>query len=82
MDAQMESMKGGLEETLNSFVFKKNSETAQKVVEVINRENFRAASGGSTPMQEKRLDKIMESRPWKNDKISSDAAQRAVRRGG
>jgi hypothetical protein len=81
MDAQMEHMRAELDETLNNFAFKKGSETAQKVVEVINRENFRAASGGATPMQERRTQKNMENRPWKHDNIPSDAAQRATRRG-
>ncbi|KAK0099676.1 mitochondrial 37S ribosomal protein rsm10 [Cadophora gregata] len=50
MDAQMEKMRGELESTLGDFAFRKNGETGKKAIEVINRENFRAATGGNAPM--------------------------------
>lgn len=50
MDAQVEKMREELEGTLGDFAFKKGSETSQRAMEVINRENFRAATGGSAPM--------------------------------
>ncbi|KAH7321878.1 ribosomal protein S10 domain-containing protein [Rhexocercosporidium sp. MPI-PUGE-AT-0058] len=53
MDAQMEKMRDELESTLGDFAFKKNGETGKKVMEVINRENFRAATGGNAPMIKK-----------------------------
>lgn len=77
----MEDMREGLQDTLDSIAFKKNSETAEKIVEVLNRENFRMASGQSGLMQEGRTQKQDEARPWKHPNIPSDAAQRAVRRG-
>ncbi|KAK6584328.1 hypothetical protein PZA11_002552 [Diplocarpon coronariae] len=53
MDAQVESLRGELERTLGDFAFKKNSETSKKPIEVINRENFRAATGGNAPMTQR-----------------------------
>ncbi|KAI9049328.1 hypothetical protein LZ554_007172 [Drepanopeziza brunnea f. sp. 'monogermtubi'] len=50
MDAQVEAMRGDLEKTLGNFAFKKDSETGKRAIEVINRENFRMAQGGSAPM--------------------------------
>lgn len=50
MDAQVEQMRGELEKTLGDFAFKRNGETGKKAIEVINRENFRAATGGNAPM--------------------------------
>jgi len=50
MDAQMEKMRGELETTLGDFAFKRNGETGKKAMEVINRENSRAATGGNAPM--------------------------------
>lgn len=50
MDAQVEQMRGDLEKTLGDFAFKRNGETGKKAIEVINRENFRAATGGNAPM--------------------------------
>jgi len=53
MDIKMEHMKEELEPTFRSFALKKGSPVADKVIELINREDFRVASGGSTPMQVK-----------------------------
>lgn len=50
MDAQVEAMRRDLEKTLGDFAFKKGSETGKNPIEIINRENFRAAQGGSAPM--------------------------------
>jgi small subunit ribosomal protein S10 len=49
MDAQMEQMRDQLEPTLRQFAFKKGSEVENKVLELINREDFKAASGGNAP---------------------------------
>ncbi|KAH9221880.1 ribosomal protein S10 domain-containing protein [Leptodontidium sp. 2 PMI_412] len=53
MDAQMEKMRDELETTLGDFAFKRNGETGKNAMEVINRENFRAATGGNAPMIKK-----------------------------
>ncbi|KAL2068326.1 hypothetical protein VTL71DRAFT_16424 [Oculimacula yallundae] len=53
MDAQVEKMRGELEETLGDFAFKRNGETGKKFIDVLNRENSRASSGGSVPMGQK-----------------------------
>lgn len=50
MDAEMEKMKNEVEPTLRSFAFKKGSAVEDKVLELINREDFKAASGGNAPM--------------------------------
>ncbi|KAE9374881.1 ribosomal protein S10, partial [Stipitochalara longipes BDJ] len=50
MDAEMERMKGVVEPTLDLFAVKKGSAVEDKVLELINREDFRAASGGNAPM--------------------------------
>jgi hypothetical protein len=50
MDVDMEQMKGALEPTFRQFAFKKGSPIQDKVLEIINREDFRAASGGTAPM--------------------------------
>lgn len=44
-----------LRPTLENFAFDKNSEVAKRAIDVINRENSRAASGTATPMMEKRM---------------------------
>ncbi len=54
MDEQMEVLTDELRPTLENFAFKQGSEVARKAIEVINRENFRAATGASTPMMDKR----------------------------
>ncbi len=50
----MEALTDELKPTLENFAFKQGSEVARKAIEVINRENFRAATGAGTPMMEKR----------------------------
>jgi hypothetical protein len=50
MDVNMERMKDMLEPTFRQFAFKKGSPIQDKVLEIINKENFRAASGGTAPM--------------------------------
>ena len=49
MDRQMEQMRGQVEPTLDLFARKKGA-VEEKVLELINREDFRAASGGNAPM--------------------------------
>lgn len=46
----MEEMRGPLESTLRQFAFKKGSKVEDKIVEIINQEDFLAASGGNAPM--------------------------------
>ena len=50
MDASMEEMKGVMESEWEKFGRKEGSETAEKVMEILNRENFKTASGGNAPM--------------------------------
>lgn len=50
MDADMEHLKDQVMPTLNSFAFKKDSNIDDKLVELINTEDFRAASGFKAPM--------------------------------
>jgi hypothetical protein len=50
MDAEMEQMRSEVEPTLRSFAFKKGSAVEEKLLELINKEDFRAASGGNAPM--------------------------------
>jgi hypothetical protein len=50
MDAGMEQMRSEVEPTLRQFAFKKGSAVEDKVLELINREDFKAASGGNAPM--------------------------------
>ena len=50
MDAEMEKMKGELDETWDRFAFRAGSETQKRALEIINREDFRAASGATAPM--------------------------------
>ena len=47
MDAQMEAMRDQVEPTLRRFAFKKGSDVEDKVIELINREDFKMASGGN-----------------------------------
>ena len=49
MDRQMEEMRGQVESTLDLYAVKKGS-VEDKVLELINREDFKAASGGTAPM--------------------------------
>jgi hypothetical protein len=49
MDVNMEQMKNVLEPTFRQFAFKKGSAIEDKVVEIINREDFRAATGERAP---------------------------------
>jgi hypothetical protein len=50
MDMDMESLKDRLDAELSNFGPKKGDDTAGKVMELVNREDFRAASGGRAPM--------------------------------
>jgi len=50
MDAEMEQMRSEVEPTLRQFAFKKGSAVEDKVLELINRGDFKAASGGNAPM--------------------------------
>jgi hypothetical protein len=50
MDVNMEQMKEVLEPTFRQFAFKKGSAIEDKVLEIINKEDFRAATGGNAPM--------------------------------
>lgn len=50
MDVDMEQMKDVMDPTFGQFAMKKGSPMVGKVLEVINREGFRVASGGSSPM--------------------------------
>lgn len=50
MDIEMENMKDHMEATWGRFAFRRGSETEKKALELINRENFRAASGMGAPM--------------------------------
>jgi hypothetical protein len=50
MDEQMEQMRSQVEPTLDLFALKKGSTVEDKVLELINREDFKAASGGNGPM--------------------------------
>jgi hypothetical protein len=50
MDVDMEKMKGEMEATWANFAFKKGSDTAERAMEIINREDFRAATGATAPM--------------------------------
>lgn len=50
MDVSLDSMKGHIEPQWANFGLKKDSATAEKVVELMNSENFRAATGGIAPM--------------------------------
>lgn len=77
----MHDIRPQLEDTLDSFAFNKNSEVANRVLEQLNKGNYRAGQGGSTPMQEARTTKHNEARPWLHPDIPSEAAKRAVRRG-
>lgn len=50
MDVNMDDMKAELDEEFSLFGPKQGDETAEKVMELVNREDFRAASGGMAPM--------------------------------
>lgn len=50
-------MRGELEATLGDFAYRKNGETGKKAMEVINAQNFRAATGGNAPMVKKVIGK-------------------------
>jgi ribosomal protein S10 len=54
MDVQLESMKDAVDEKFSHLVLKDKNATAEKVMEFINREDFRAASGTMVPMAENR----------------------------
>lgn len=49
MDASMEEMKEVMEPQWELFGRPQSTETADKVVEILNRESFKAAVGGSAP---------------------------------
>jgi hypothetical protein len=46
----MEEMRGDMEETLGSFAMKRKASVQDKVIDLINRGDFRANSGGSAGM--------------------------------
>jgi hypothetical protein len=50
MDVNMDDMRAELDEKFSLFGPKQGDETAEKVMELVNREDFRAASGGMAPM--------------------------------
>lgn len=50
MDVSLENLKGIIEPKWAHFGQKEGSGTAEKVVELMNDESFRRASGGSAPM--------------------------------
>jgi hypothetical protein len=50
MDIAMEEMRGDMEETLGTFAMKRKAKVQDKVIDLINRGDFRAASGGSAGM--------------------------------
>jgi hypothetical protein len=54
MDVQLESMKDAVDEKFSYLGLKEGNATAEKVMELINREDFRAASGTMAPMAENR----------------------------
>jgi small subunit ribosomal protein S10 len=54
MDVQLDSIKDLADEKWKLLGLKEGSATAEKVMELINREDFRAASGTMAPMAEKR----------------------------
>jgi hypothetical protein len=50
MDLNLEEMKEELDSKFSLFGPKQGDETAEKVMELVNREDFRAASGGVAGM--------------------------------
>ena len=50
MDMDLETLKDRLDAEFSNFGPKKGEETAESVMELVNREDFRAASGGRAPM--------------------------------
>jgi hypothetical protein len=50
MDADMEKLKGVMEPKWEQFGLREGSLAADKFMELINREDFRAGTGGSAPM--------------------------------
>ena len=50
MDAQLESMRDVVDEKFSLLGLKEESATAEKIIELINTEDFRAASGTMAPM--------------------------------
>ena len=50
MDVDMEEMRGDMEETLGTFAMKRKARVQDKVIDIINRGDFRSASGGSAGM--------------------------------
>jgi ribosomal protein S10 len=50
MDLDMEEMRGDMEETLGSFAMKRKANVQDKIIDLINRGDFRANSGGSAGM--------------------------------
>ena len=50
MDANMEEMKDELDSKFSLFGPKQGDDTAEKIMELVNREDFRAASGGTAGM--------------------------------
>lgn len=49
MDASMEEMREVMEPQWELFGRRQGTETADKVMEILNRESFKAAVGGSAP---------------------------------
>ena len=58
MDKEMERMRGEVDTTLSQFAFKKDSMVEDKVLEMVNREDFRAGSGFSAPMIRMPVEKV------------------------
>ena len=52
MDAQLEDMREAVEEKFSYLGMRRGDATAEKVMELIDREDFRAASGTAAPMME------------------------------
>jgi hypothetical protein len=50
MDVDMQKMEKELETTFGHFGLKKGDAVTEKVLEMINREDFRAATSGNAPM--------------------------------
>jgi hypothetical protein len=50
MDVSMENLRTVMEPQWSQFGRKKTSKTAEKVIELMNSEKFRLATGGDAPM--------------------------------